>query len=64
VRATLARAMPLAIGTLEISFIILLLFMLGLSGLIAFAVIVRIVEPGGMKRLSQKLVGFPRPPKR
>ena len=51
-------------GVLEISFILLLLFMLGLSGLIAFAVIVRIVEPGGMKRLSQKLVGLPRPPKR
>ena len=54
--------MPLAkTGVLEISFILLLLFMLGLSGLIAAAVIVRMVEPGGMKRLSQRLIGLPRP---
>ncbi len=53
--------MPLAkVGALEISFILLLLFMLGLSGLIGFAVIVRIVEPGGMRRMSQRLIGIPR----
>ena len=53
--------MTLAISVLELSFIILLLFMLGLSGLIGLAVIVRIVEPRGMKALSQRLTGFPRP---
>jgi len=51
----------LAIFTLEIGFIILLLAMLGLSGLIGLAVLVRIVEPRGMKALSQRLFGFPRP---
>lgn len=53
--------MTLAISVLEISFIILLLFMLGLSGVIGLAVIVRIVEPRGMKALSQRLTGFPKP---
>lgn len=53
--------MTLAIFTLEIGFIILLLAMLGLSGLIGLAVLVRIVEPRGMKALSQRLFGFPRP---
>lgn len=48
-------------GVLEISFILLLLSMLGLAGLIATAVVVRIVEPRGMKVLSQRLIGFPRP---
>jgi hypothetical protein len=52
------------VGVLELSFILLLLFMLGLSGLIAFAVVVRIVEPRGVKALSQRLIGLPRPPKR
>jgi hypothetical protein len=57
--------MPLAkVGTLEISFIILLLFMLGLSGVIAVAVVTRMVEPGGLRALSQRLIGFPRPKKR
>ena len=51
----------LATGTLEISFILLLLFMLGLSGLIGVAVIVRMVEPRGLRALSQRLIGFPRP---
>jgi hypothetical protein len=51
----------LAIFTLEIGFIILLLAMIGLSGLIGLAVLVRIVEPRGMKALSQRLFGFPRP---
>jgi hypothetical protein len=64
VRGSVAAVLLAKVGTLEISFILLLLFMLGLSGLIAFAVVVRIVEPGGMKRLSQKLIGFPRPSKR
>lgn len=53
--------MTLAISMLEIGFIILLLAMLGLAGLIGLAVLVRIVEPRGMKALSQKLFGFPRP---
>ena len=54
--------MPLAkTGVLEISFILLLLSMLGLSGVIAMAVIVRMVEPRGMKALSQRLIGLPRP---
>lgn len=52
--------MTLAISTLEIGFIILLLGMLGLAGLIGLVVLVRIVEPRGMKALSQKLFGFPR----
>jgi len=51
----------LAIAWLEISFIILLLSMLGLAGLIGLAVITRIVEPRGMKALSQRLIGLPRP---
>ena len=46
---------------LEIGFIILLLAMLGLAGLIGLVVLVRIVEPRGMKALSQRLVGLPRP---
>jgi hypothetical protein len=51
----------LAISLLEISFIILLLGMLGLAGIIGLVVLVRIVEPRGMKALSQRLIGFPRP---
>jgi hypothetical protein len=51
----------LAIAWLEISFVILLLSMLGLAGLIGLAVITRIVEPRGMKALSQRLIGLPRP---
>jgi hypothetical protein len=50
-----------AINVLEISFILLLLFMLGLSGVIGIVVIVRMVEPRGLKALSQKLIGLPRP---
>lgn len=46
------------LGVLEVSFLILLLFMLGLSGLIAMAVITRMVEPRGMKHLGQKLTGL------
>ena len=53
--------MTLAISVLEISFIILLLAMLGLAGLIGLAVLVRVVEPRGMKALSQRLIGLPRP---
>jgi hypothetical protein len=34
--------------------------MLGLSGLIGLVVIVRMVEPRGMKALSQRLTGFPK----
>jgi hypothetical protein len=49
------------INVLEISFILLLLFMLGLSGVIGLVVIVRLVEPRGLKALSQKLIGLPRP---
>lgn len=49
------------VGALELSFIILLLFMLGLSGLIAAVVVIRIVEPAGLKALTQRLFGFPRP---
>ena len=52
--------MTLAISTLEIGFIILLLAMLGLAGVIGLVVLTRIVEPRGMKALSQKLFGFPR----
>jgi hypothetical protein len=47
------------IGALEISFIILLLFMLGLSGLIGFAVIVRMVEPKGARAMAERVVGLP-----
>jgi hypothetical protein len=50
----------LAISLLEISFIILLLFMLGLSGVIGLVVVARIVEPRGVKVLSQRLIGLPR----
>lgn len=53
--------MTLAISLLEISFIILLLFMLGLSGVIGLVVLTRMVEPRGVKALSQRLTGFPRP---
>ncbi len=53
--------MTLAVALLEISFIILLVFMLGLSGVIGVAVLVRIVEPRGLRALSQRLTGFPRP---
>ncbi|MGH2726965.1 MAG: hypothetical protein ACRDKS_08305 [Actinomycetota bacterium] len=52
--------MTLAISVLEISFILLLLFMLGLSGVIGLVVITRMVEPRGVKALSQRLTGFPR----
>ena len=52
--------MTLAISVLEISFIILLLGMLGLAGVIGLAVITRIVEPRGVKVLSQRLIGLPR----
>jgi hypothetical protein len=48
-------------GMLEISFIILLLSMLGLSGLIAFAVIVRIVEPKGARAVAERVGVLPRP---
>ena len=47
------------IGALEISFIILLLFMLGLSGLIAFAVVVRMVEPKGARAVAERVIGLP-----
>jgi hypothetical protein len=53
----------LAIALLELGFVILLLFMLGLSGVIGLAVLTRIVEPRGMKALSQRLIGLPRPKK-
>lgn len=56
--------MTLAISLLEISFIVLLSFMLGLSGLIGLVVITRIVEPRGMKVLSQRLIGLPRDKKK
>ena len=56
--------MTLAISLLEISFIILLLSMLGLSGVIGLAVIARIVEPRGAKVLSQRLIGLPRAKKK
>lgn len=49
------------INVLEISFIILLLFMLGLSGVIGLVVVTRLVEPRGIKALSQRLIGLPRP---
>ena len=50
----------LAVALLEVSFILLLLAMLGLAGLIGVAVVVRIVEPRGLKALSQRLIGLPR----
>lgn len=53
--------MTLAIALLEVSFIILLLFMLGLSGVIGLVVITRLVEPRGVKALSQRLIGLPKP---
>ena len=49
------------VNVLEISFIILLLFMLGLSGVIGLVVVTRLVEPRGLKALSQRLIGLPRP---
>ena len=56
--------MTLAISLLEISFIILLLSMLGLSGVIGLVVVARIVEPRGAKVLSQRLIGLPREKKK
>lgn len=56
--------MTLAISLLEISFIILLLTMLGLSGVIGLVVVARIVEPRGLKVLSQRLIGLPREKKK
>ncbi len=50
-----------SVNVLEISFILLLLFMLGLSGLIGIVVVARLVEPRGLKALSQRLIGLPRP---
>jgi hypothetical protein len=50
--------------TIEISFIILLLFMLGLSGVIGLVVVARIVEARGLKVLSQRLIGLPREKKK
>jgi hypothetical protein len=48
-----------ALHTLEISFIILLLSMLGASGLIALVIVVRVVEPSGVKALAARLRGKP-----
>ena len=50
-----------SVNVLEISFILLLLAMLGLSGVIGLVVVVRLVEPRGLKALSQRLIGLPRP---
>jgi len=49
------------IHVLEVSFIILLSFMLGLSGLIAFAVIARIVEPKGARAIAERVIRPSRP---
>jgi hypothetical protein len=53
--------MFLGIAALEISFIVLLAFMLGLSGFIGAVIIIRIVEPQGLRVLSQRLIGLPKP---
>ncbi len=45
----------MAIGTLEISFIVLLLGMLGLAGVIGMIVIVRLIEPRGTKEFLRRL---------
>lgn len=45
----------LAIALLEISFIILLLAMLGLAGLLGLVVVVRLVEPRGLKVMLRRL---------
>ncbi|MGH2784385.1 MAG: hypothetical protein ACRDJ1_03935 [Actinomycetota bacterium] len=55
--------MTLAVSVLELSFVILLLAMLGLSGVIGLVVVARIVEPRGLKVLSQRMIGLPRPKK-
>lgn len=48
----------LAIAWLEISFIVLLLSMLSLAGLLGLVVVVRLVEPRGLKYLMRR--GFER----
>jgi hypothetical protein len=47
----------LAVKTLELSFMILLGAMTVASGLIALVVVVRVVEPGGLKQLLLRLSG-------
>ena len=44
----------LAIALLEISFIILLLGMLGLAGVLGLVVVARLVEPKGLKFLLRR----------
>lgn len=48
-----------ALQALEYSFIALLAFMLGLSGLIGLTVVARMVEPGGVRALLRRLAGKP-----
>lgn len=45
----------MAVALLEISFIVLLVGMLGLAGVIGMLVIVRVVEPRGAKAFMQRL---------
>jgi hypothetical protein len=54
-RATLTAAVALAVGALELSFILLLAFMLALSGVVALVVLVRVVEPRGLRALVARL---------
>lgn len=49
----------MAIALLEISFIVLLVGMLVLSGVIGLVVIVRLFEPRGVKPFLQRLSGRP-----
>lgn len=44
----------LAIAWLEISFLVLLLGMLGLAGLLGLVVVVRLVEPRGLKFILRR----------
>lgn len=45
----------MAVGALEISFIVLLVGMLAAAGVIGMLVIVRVVEPRGAKAFLQRL---------
>jgi hypothetical protein len=44
----------LAIAWLELSFVVLLLSMLGLAGLLGLVVVARIVEPRGLKYILRR----------
>lgn len=50
--------MPIGrVAALEISFIILLVGMLGATGVIGLAILVRLVEPRGLRAFLRRLAG-------